>query len=202
MKYIQFINPDKRYNINLIKIAREKSIPLAKEPFFKKKIKTTSDGHSRCRYINPETNKRCKNSLGIYPKFCHTHTVLIENLYLDESKIKNAGLGLFSGPFGIQKNQIIGKYSSPQNYLPSHLHDRRCQKDKNCYQYVFCDNNKCWDASDIRSTLTRYINDARGSEFRNNCYFEIINKDIYVISSRNIKPHKELFISYGGNYWN
>lgn len=202
MKYIEFTNPDHRYNKNSIKVARSNRLPLAKESDFKNKIKTKSDSHSKCRYINPETHKRCKNSLGIYPKFCYTHTMLIENLYVDESKIKNGGIGLFSGPFGIKKNQIIGKYSNPQNYLPSHLHDRRCLKDKNCFQYVFCDKNKCWDASDIRSTITRYINDARGTEFRNNCYFEIINNDVYVIASRNIKPFKELFVSYGGNYWN
>lgn len=201
MEYSQFINPDYRYNKKTIIIAKEKSPPFAKNNDFKKIVDKENEEYRRCRYINPESNKRCKNPLGVYPKFCYTHTILIENLYLDESNIKNGGVGLFSGPYGIQKNQIVGKYSDIRSFLPHHLHNRRCSKDKNCYQYVFCDSNKCWDARHIRSNITRYINDARGSEYHNNCYFEVIGNDVYVIASRNIKHDKELFVSYGNNYW-
>lgn len=202
MKYKEFLNPEIRFNKNYIKIAKEEKEPCAKNDDFKKKIKINSDHHSRCRYINPETNKRCKNFLGKYPKFCYSHTMLIENLYLDESQILNGGIGLFSGPYGIEKDQIIGKYSNYTNHLSYKLHDKRCSKDKNCFEYIFCHKNKCWDASDIRSTITRYINDAINTNFKNNCRFQIIDNNVYIIASRNIKPFKELFVSYGTNFWN
>ena len=44
------------------------------------------DGHSKCSFIDPKTNKRCKLFLEMYPKFCHLHTILTvtyfkENVY-------------------------------------------------------------------------------------------------------------------------
>ena len=208
MMYKEFINPKYRFDKRYIKIAKESSPPSPNSKNFDKLLKLDSDHKSKCRYINPETNIRFKNHLGIYPKFCYSHSLSIDNLYLDESQIKKGGIGLFTGPYGFQKNQIIGKYGDNINYLSPKTYDERCTTNEKCYTYIFCKGsfpdpkNKCWDASDIRSTITRYINDAYGSKFKNNCHFEIIKDDVYIIASKNIKPLRELFISYGTNYWN
>jgi hypothetical protein len=83
--------------------------------------------------------------------------------------------------------------------------EKRC-KDDNCWSYIFCDEGqssktKCWDGLDIRSTIIRNINDAHNSKFKNNAYFDIKKGKVYAIASRTIKPHREIFIDYGENYW-
>ena len=79
--------------------------------------------------------------------------------------------------------------------------EKRC-KSKKCWSYVYCtEDDMCYDGLDIRSTLMRNINDAHGSSYKNNCYFDEIKGQVYIIAAKNIKPHKELFISYGRQYW-
>lgn len=174
-----------------------------------------SDGHSKCSFIEPKTNKRCKLYLEMYPKFCHLHTILIDNLYIDISNIKNAGNGLFSGPLGFKKDEIIGEYSYPWMEVKSKKLDIRNGKGKNVnYDYVLCLNKEkgqkegdimCYDGLDKNSTIIRNANDAHNSNFKNNCYFEAIKRDckykVFAVTSKNIKPFSEIFISYGDNYF-
>ena len=128
--------------------------------------------------------------------------MLIDNVYIEKSNIKNGGNGLFVGPYGFKKGDIIGKYSFPYNQVSLENLERRCKKEK-CWDYVFCETKgqKCWDGLDLRSTIIRNINDAHNSKFRNNSYFEIKGDNVYAKTSRNIKPFSEIFISYGSKYW-
>lgn len=200
-----FKSPDKNYIEGNFKKARYPPTPSPKKKDYRKLARTKDDHKSRCTYIHPQTGKRCKHLLGLYPQFCELHTMLIHNVYIAKSSIENAGNGLFAGPYGFKKGDIIGKYSYPWNEVKLKQLYKRC-KDDNCWSYVFCDrgnedNTQCWDGVDIRSTLMRNINDAHGSKHHNNSYFDVIKNQVYVIASRNIKPHKELFVSYGKNYW-
>ena len=182
---------------------------------------------NRCNYINPKTNKHCKNHLGLYPQFCFIHTLLINNVFISKSHIKNAGNGLFAGPDGFKKNSIIGIYSSESNKTTQQNVIDICNKtqDNSCWQYVLCNLKKqhqkdsdviCWDAIDKKSTLMRYINDAHKTKYKNNSYFHIKKKKnkitletnnqkwiftAYVIASKNINPYEEIFVDYGKNYW-
>lgn len=200
-----FKNPDPNFvEGNFDKTTRPHT-PSPKLRDYKRRSQTKADNSSRCTYIHPQTGKRCKNLLGLYPEYCELHTMMVNNVYIAKSHIENAGNGLYAGPYGFKKGDIIGKYSYPWNRVNLGTLYKRCD-DGNCWSYVFCDegdsdNTKCWDGLDVRSTLMRNINDAHGSKYRNNAYFDVIDGEVYVIASKNIKPTKECFVDYGDSYF-
>lgn len=195
-----FKNSDRNFIRGNFKTVKQKHIsPKRKDYMSKARVKQNKTNN--CGYING-SNSRCKLKLGLYPEYCHLHTMLIDNLFISKSNIKNGGNGLFVGPYGFKKGDIIGKYSYPHNEVSLETLEKRCRKEK-CWDYIFCDleKNKCWDGRDLRSTILRNINDAHNSKFRNNSYFEIRGNDVYAKASRNIKPFSEILISYGSKYW-
>lgn len=195
-----FKNPDVNFIKGNFKSVKQKQIS-PKRKGYRSRARVKQDKTSKCGYIN-SNNSRCKLKLGLYPEYCYLHTMLIDNLYITKSNIKNGGNGLFVGPYGFKKGDIIGKYSYPYNEVSLETLEKRCRKEK-CWDYIFCDlkKNKCWDGLDLRSTIIRNINDAHNSKFRNNSYFEIQGNNVYAKASRNIKPFSEIFISYGSKYW-
>ena len=191
----RFVNFDTKKTKSPIK-------PMNKNYF--KNAKTKDDKKTTCSYIDPNTHKYCKNLIGIYPTYCELHTIMIQNLIIYKSRIPNAGNGLYVGPYGFKKGDIIGKYSSKYNEFPYDKIEKRCGTNKQCIEYTLCDDisNKCWDGFDLNAgIICRYINDPHNSNFKSNCYFYIYKNEAYIIASRNIKPHKELYISYGIDYW-
>lgn len=200
-----FKSPDKNYQQGKFKTTKRPKSPSPKRKDYEQKALRKDDGKSRCTYVHPKNNKRCLNKLGIYPRFCELHTMLIKNLYVAPSQIKNAGNGLYAGPYGFEKDDIIGVYSEPWNQVSLGTLERRCKHD-HCWDYVFCNDGqkpktKCWDGLDIRSTVVRNANDAHASKFRNNAYFDVVKGKVYVIASRNIKPNSEIFLNYGPSYF-
>jgi hypothetical protein len=211
----KFKSPEKNYRSPNFKTAKRPKSPSPKRRDYEK-IAQTKPSTERCTYIDPETNKRCKLHLGIYPKYCHIHTTLIENLYVAPSSIPHGGNGLFAGPYGFKKNDIIGEYSQEWMEVKSGRLDVRNGKGKDVnYSYVFCDEQKkgqkekdvqCWDGLDKNSTIVRNANDAHGSKHKNNAYFDTRKgKDgkthVYMIASRTIKPLKEIYCDYGPWYF-
>ena len=201
----RFENPDKHFvEGNFETTTRPKTASPKRKDYEKKALKK-DDKHSRCTYIHSESGKRCKLKLGLYPKYCHLHTMMIDNVYIAKSNIEQAGNGLFAGPYGFKKGDIVGQYSHPWNAVKLDTIQHRCKNDK-CWSYVFCDEGEssktqCWDGLDIRSTVIRNINDARKSKFKNNCYFDIVKGEVYALASKEIKPLTEIFVDYGKNYW-
>lgn len=200
-----FKNPDKNFQEANFQTSPRPRTVSPKRRDYERKAQRKEDNHSRCTYIHPQSGKRCKNLLGMYPQYCELHTMMVNNLYIAKSNIEAAGNGLFAGPYGFKKGDVIGKYSFPWNEVKVGNLYKRC-KDDNCWSYVFCDegdtdDTQCWDGLDIRSTLIRNINDAHGSKFKNNAYFDVIKGQVYAIASKKIKPMKEIFISYGPSYW-
>lgn len=169
------------------------------------KIAKTLNKQEICAYSN------CNLKLNIYPKFCHYHTFFFCNLYIQKSQIFNTGYGLFVGPHGFKKNDIIGEYSNDNIFIKY----TDLKNDQNT-DYLYCTshklekNIKCWNAINPKSTILRYANDAHKSKFKNNAYFkEKYDKNgkihVYMIASRNIKPFKEIFCAYSDSknstYW-
>jgi hypothetical protein len=182
-------------------------IPSPKDVDYYDQVLTQPDNISSCNV------KNCDIILGLYPKYCFVHTLQKYNLYISNSCIPNVGMGLFAGPKGFKKGDIIGKYSSKHNRI---TYGELLEKNKNCLntnertKYILCDIPKknqnqldvmCWDGLDIRSTILRFINDSYNTKLKNNTYFTIKNDEAYVIASENIKPFHELYISYGTKYW-
>lgn len=173
---------------------------------YSKRAQKAGDKYTQCTFVDIKTGHRCNRLLGMYPEFCELHTLLIHNVYIDKSRIKGGGNGLFAGPYGFKKGDIIGKYSYPWNKVKLGTIEKRCDETENCWSYVFCDegdskDTACWDGLDIRSTLMRNINDAHKSGYKNNSYFDVIKGEAYVLASKNIKPFSEILVSYGDDYW-
>ena len=216
----KFKSPNKKYRSPNFKTTKRPFSPSPKRKDYEK-IAQTKPSQERCTYIDPESNRRCKLHIGIYPKYCHIHTTLIENLFVAPSSIPNGGNGLFAGPLGFKKNDIIGEYSQEWMEVKSGRLDKRNGKDKSGeykdvnYSYIFCDEQKkgqkekdvqCWDGLDKNSTIVRNANDAHGSKHRNNAYFDTRKgKDgkthVYMIASRNIAGMREVRCDYGNSYF-
>lgn len=194
-----FKSPIKKYNIdNISPVERPKS-PNPESKKYEQEAKT-KPSKERCTYINPENNKRCKLTLGIYPRFCYLHSTLIENLFIKKSQVKNAGNGLYAGPYGFKKEDIIGEYSLP--WMKGTWKRILERKDEANTSYVLCSTkNKCWDGLDKNSTIIRNANDAHGSKFKNNAFFLEKNKRIFMVASKTIKPNEEIFCDYGEEYF-
>lgn len=200
-----FKSPEKKFVEGKFKRSPRPKTPSPENKNFNKLVQTKPDKHSRCTYIDPSTEKRCALKLGLYPRYCELHTMLIENVYISKSNIKAAGNGLYAGPYGFKSGDVIGIYSHPWNKVSLGKLEKRCNDD-HCWSYIFCDEGdssktKCWDGLDIKSTIIRNINDAHNSKFRNNAYFDVKKGKVYAIASRTIKPHHEIFIDYGESYW-
>jgi hypothetical protein len=201
-----FKNPDKNFVKGSFKSAPRPKSPSPKRKDFLKIAHTKPDRNTKCGYIHPKNGNRCILKLGMYPRYCELHTMLIDNVYISKSNISGGGNGLFVGPYGFKKGDIIGIYSHSWNRVDLGTLEERCKNNNKCWSYTFCEHGynrktKCWDGLDIKSTIIRNINDARGSKFRNNSYFEIIDNKVCAIASRNIKPHREIYINYGNLYW-
>ena len=134
------------------------------------------------------------------------------NLIIKESKIQNAGLGLFLDTLAnpILKNVFLGYYFGYWNY------DNTNQS--NCSYYI----NKriCIDVKNNNRPFTSMMNDAYRTDFTNNiiskckldenvvlnirkknCDNYDPNKIIELYTTRDILPGDELFFEYGENYW-
>lgn len=204
--HTKFKNPDINYREGYF---NTETLPYSISPTesnYHELVITNKDNHSKCIYIDNNTGKRCKLKLKNYPKYCYLHTMLVENIYISKSNIEKAGKGLFAGPYGFKKGQIIGKYSTPNNSINLGNVKKNCENKENCWAYIFCEDNEndnamCWDSLGIRSSIIRYINDAYNTHFKNNCYFDIIDNEVYVIASKKIKKNEEIMVSYGYKYW-
>ena len=76
-KLIKFKSPNKKYRSPNFKTTKRPFSPSPKKSNYEKIAKTTSDKQSKCTYIDPDTKRRCRLHLGIYPKFCFLHTMFI-----------------------------------------------------------------------------------------------------------------------------
>jgi hypothetical protein len=193
-----FENPNKNYNLNFLKLAKRPSSPNPESKRYEQLAKINST-KERCTYIHPESKKRCKLVLGIYPRFCYLHTLLVENLQIKKSQIKNAGNGLYAGPFGFKKGDQIGEYSMP--WMKGQWKRILNRTNEPNTSYLLCVKKTCWDALDKNSTIIRNANDAHGSKFKNNAYFLEKNKRVYMVASKKIKPKEEIFCDYGEDYF-
>lgn len=158
------------------------------------------NANDRCMYVNHATGARCHNKLGIYPHFCKRHTNVVENLQIEKSLIPKSGNGLFAGSKGFKKGEPIARYGYAWNFV-------KYGDIKGSYEYVFCHGNKCWDGIDPKSTIARYSNDCHNSKTKDgrriqcNAYFKMINKIPYIVASKDIPPHAEVYTTYGDEYW-
>jgi SET domain-containing protein len=129
-----------------------------------------------------------------FENFYYNNTEFI--LDIKPSNIKNGGSGLFSVQY-IPKETMIGYYKGDILYGNNKVTD-----------YSFQISAKYFiDAKEFPRCYIAMINDAKKSEFENNCEFRIIekriktNNKICLYSIKDIKKGDELLACYGEEYW-
>ncbi len=138
------------------------------------------------------------------------------NLYLSQSQIPNAGLGVYTrdhippntlidGYFGIELNvNMGGDYNlriNDNSYIDASDFPR-------CYMAMINDcefiAKKVIKKNKKNIDITpKYNLDANNNPLVTNCKFitDSINNKGYIYSIKHIEPNSELFISYGNSYW-
>jgi hypothetical protein len=125
------------------------------------------------------------------------------NLYITHSQLSDSGLGVYTDDF-IPENTIIGEYKGEL------VKSYNLESNDYFYELVEADEGSGLmgvgiDASKLPRCYMAMINDAQFSKtYTNNCVFEadVEEEKVYVVSTRDIEPEEELFVSYGEGYWN
>jgi SET domain-containing protein len=121
------------------------------------------------------------------PLYYHKSTF---NLFIANSKVHNAGLGVFTREL-IPKDTIIDEYCGDV-YEISHSPSR----------YFFeIEEGLGIDAFNLPRCYMAMINDTYGTNHSYNCEFIVDNRRVFVKALTIIQPDQELFISYGDQYW-
>jgi uncharacterized protein len=125
-------------------------------------------------------------------------------LSIKKSQIPSAGKGLWAEK-NFKRGEIIVKYEGEKISWKECLKRNQDQEGYGDY-YFFISKNNCIDAQYTTWAHGRYANDASGLSridgLRNNTRYEIINGEVVIRASRNIKSGEEIFVSYGRAYWN
>jgi SET domain-containing protein len=125
------------------------------------------------------------------------------NLYIDNSKIINSGLGVFTKEF-IPKDSFIDEYYGEIiDYLYGGDYYFKIDKDYgiNAEKFPRCYMAMLNDAG-YKPLSKRKLKKFIEHSFINNCYFKIEDRKIKIFSKDDILERTELFISYGSEYWN
>lgn len=124
-------------------------------------------------------------------------------LKVKKSKIKGAGLGLFTTS-KIRKGDVIVEYEGENMTWAQAC--KRYKKDINKAKYIFYVSKKnVVDAQNTPWALARYANDAEGwikiKGMKNNAEYAVIKKKPYIVATRKIKAGEEIFVDYQKEYW-
>ncbi len=124
---------------------------------------------------------------------------LDKHLYLKKSNLPKAGKGLFTKT-DIAKGTRITEYKG-------RLQAWKDVKDEDGYNsYIFkLSPRLAINGLNYLKTFGRYANDARGpgriKGLRNNVDYIVEGNKCYLDAIRNIKKGEEIFVEYGGNFW-
>lgn len=169
-------------------------------------VMTETAGVDTTRVPSMETKAQVKakagNSCANWDMFAPARGgVLAENLFeVKPSTIEGAGQGVFTKidiPKGVHVMEYQGIWKKS-----SVVHDPNAH---NNHQYCFEWTPRCClDATSKRhGGKGRYVNDTHGTKLRANLTWNTCKKKkkVYMTSTRKIRRGSELFIPYGGDYW-
>lgn len=136
-----------------------------------------------------KNKQKSKKYIYIEPTPSYYHKSIF-NLEINESNIKNAGLGVFTCDF-IAKDTLIDCYYGDVMSF------------SNSKYYFYIKEGLGINALNFPRCYMAMINDAHQTPFSNNCRFEVdtITNTVSVWSMRDIQQKEELLISYGESYW-
>lgn len=120
-------------------------------------------------------------------------------LYIQPSKIPNAGNGLFTS-IDIEKDEIVSKFKG--EVISEKEAKRRSELGEDDY-FMMLPSGETLDCKRTEC-FAKYANDAEGipSKFKNNTIITIDDEDnVILVAKRDIKSGEEIFTGYGKRYW-
>ena len=124
--------------------------------------------------------------------------LLEKHLFVKESKLPNAGKGLFT-KIEIAKGTRILEYKGK-------LQTWNEVKEDSDNAYLFVINSRAViNAAPFKKLLGRYANDAAGllkvKGLTNNAEYVVEGKRCFIEAKKNIPANEEIFVAYGKEYW-
>jgi SET domain-containing protein len=122
-------------------------------------------------------------------------------LFVKKSTLPGSGKGLFTkGP--IKKGAVVIEYKG--EVIPWSECLKREEKGKGGY-FMYVSSKNCIDARPTKQHMARYANDAKGftkvEGMKNNSFYEMRGKRVYIVARKNIPADSEIFVGYGKEYW-
>lgn len=144
-------------------------------------------------HIKKGLGRRCKARTR-RSRFCQAHLNSYHNLRITNSKIPEAGLGLFSGDRKINKNQPIIEYTGTVWNEPIRGN------------YVLEVNKKKFINANHSTDVAGFSNDCRPADRRSglcqiNSKIAMREGKPSLVSTRSINPKSEIYTNYGRDYW-
>lgn len=144
--------------------------------------------------IRKGLGRRCKARTR-RSKYCQAHLNCNKNLRITNSKIPNAGLGLFCGDRGIKRNQPIIEYTGQVWNKPVRGN------------FVLEINKRKFINANHSTDVAGFSNDCRSMDRRaglcqTNSKIAVRKGIPSLVSTRSIKPKEEIYTNYGRDYWN
>ena len=122
-------------------------------------------------------------------------------LVVKKSQLPNAGKGLYTTT-PIKKGEQVIEYKG--EIINWKEYEKRVAENKDGYLF-FISNKRCIDAFPTPQHKARFANDAAGLSrvkgLSNNCDYEIVGDQCFIVARRNIKAGEEIFVNYTKEYW-
>tara|TARA_Y100000389_G_scaffold205145_2_gene264073 strand:+ start:1058 stop:1507 length:450 start_codon:yes stop_codon:yes gene_type:complete len=144
----------------------------------------------RRRKLNSK-NKNKNQYTYIPPKIEYIYNNLY-NLKIENSLIKNGGLGVFTLE-NIPKNALLGEYIGEFKHNNDTTLNSSYSLNLESDHYI--------DAFEYPRTIFAMINDCRFSNYDYNCTFKVYQHKAEIWSITDIPSNTELYINYGDAYW-
>ena len=151
----------------------------------------------------------------------YTSLKKINKIYVEQSRIPNAGLGVFTNIF-IKKHEIITQYEGnivtplqfelllQQKNREALMYSLEIPDSENIMvgkTYKIKNMQKCGQyINDVSGIFTKRFDYTQGLQYldsidKTNCYIIHQNQNVYIAASRDIEAHQELYLHYGYGYW-
>lgn len=121
-------------------------------------------------------------------------------LFIKNSKLPNAGKGLFTG-IDIYKHEIIAVFKGE---ILTEMEAKNRVANGNDKYFINMIDGTIMDSM-LVECFAKYANDAEAfenSEFKNNAKISLDDDhNVCIIATKNIKTQNEIFCSYGKRYW-
>lgn len=122
-------------------------------------------------------------------------------LIVKKSQLPNSGKGLYTTK-PIKKGEHVLEYLG--EIINWKEYEKRVKENKDGYLF-FISNKRCIDAYPTPQHKARYANDAAGlgrvKGLKNNCDYEIVSDQCFILAKRDIAAGEEIFVNYTKEYW-